>query len=139
MYLSSMAYLRSHIASSRNIEHRLPQIGSKQIMIILSDLQTHFRRICSRTLLKTLWQIGKLLMMSNFPLLPQCFQLYLMIKLSFMEIFHILTYLFSNSSAEDLSYVGRGVIYVVCVFLCNKWIENNEEIDRIVYFLFKPM
>ena len=47
-----------------------------------------FQRICSRRLLKTLMQKVKLLMMSNFSLLQQCLQLYLMINLSCMEIIH---------------------------------------------------
>ena len=44
----------------------------------------------------------------QFPLMPQCFQLYLMIKLSFMEIFHILVNMFSKSSAAKLLYVVKG-------------------------------
>ena len=63
-----------------------------------------FRRICSRRLFKTLWQKEK------FPLLPQCFQLYLMIKLSFMEIFRSFANMFSMSSAAELSYVGKGYL-----------------------------
>ena len=34
--------------------------------------------------------------------LPQCFQLYFMIKLSFMEIFRIFANMFSKSSAAEL-------------------------------------
>ena len=43
----------------------------------------------------------------QFPLLPQFVQLYLMIKISFMEIFHIFANIFSKSSAAELSYVGK--------------------------------
>ena len=45
----------------------------------------------------------------QFTLLPQCFQLYLMIKRSFMEIFHIFANMFSKLSAADLLYVGKGL------------------------------
>ena len=37
-----------------------------------------------------------------FHILPQCFQLYLMFKLSFMEMFHIFANMFSKSSAAEL-------------------------------------
>ena len=40
--------------------------------------------------------------------LPQYFQLYLVIKLSLMEIFHSFENIFSKLSAADLLYVGKG-------------------------------
>ena len=43
----------------------------------------------------------------QFFLGPQCFQLYLTIKLSFIEIFQFFVIMFSKSSAADLLYVGR--------------------------------
>ena len=52
----------------------------------------------------------------QFLLLPQCFQLFLIILLLFMEIFHVFVYKFSNSSAADLLYVGKG--YGSVVFNC---------------------
>ena len=54
----------------------------------------------------------KLLMMSNFSLWPQCFQLYLTIKLSFMQIFQVCVTVFSKSSAADLLYVGKGLKHI---------------------------
>ena len=60
-----------------------------------------FRCNSSRRLLKTLWPNMKLLMMSNY-LWPQCFQLYLTIKLSFMENFQVFVTIFSKLSAADL-------------------------------------
>ena len=39
---------------------------------------------------------------------PQCFQLYLTIKLYFMEIFHVFVTIFSKSSAAEFVYVGKG-------------------------------
>ena len=36
------------------------------------------------------------------------FQLYLTIKISFMEIFQVFVTMFSKSSAADLLYVGKG-------------------------------
>ena len=44
----------------------------------------------------------------QFLLLPQCFQLYLTIKLSFMKIFHVFANNFSTQSAAELSY-GKGL------------------------------
>ena len=41
---------------------------------------------------------------------PQGFQLYLTIKLTFMEIFQVCVTLFSKSSAADLFYVGKGLL-----------------------------
>ena len=42
------------------------------------------------------------------PLWPQCFQLYLTIKLSFMETFPFFVDMFPKLSAADLMYVGKG-------------------------------
>ena len=50
---------------------------------------------------------GEIAQDEQFPLLPQCFQLYLIIKLSFMDIFLFFFPLFSKSSAADLLYVGK--------------------------------
>ena len=44
----------------------------------------------------------------QFLLWPQCFQLYLTIKLSFMDIFQVFVTMFSKSSAAYLLYVGKG-------------------------------
>ena len=44
----------------------------------------------------------------QFHLWPQCFQLYLTINLSLMEIFQDFATMFSKSSAADLLYVGKG-------------------------------
>ena len=44
----------------------------------------------------------------QFLLWPQCFLLYLTIKLSFMKIFQVFFTIFSKSSAADLLYVGKG-------------------------------
>ena len=44
----------------------------------------------------------------QFPFWPQCFQLYLTVKLSFMDIFQVFVNMFSKSSATDLWYVGKG-------------------------------
>ena len=44
----------------------------------------------------------------QFLLWPQCFQHYLKIKLSLIEIFQVFIAMFSKSSAADLLYVGKG-------------------------------
>ena len=44
----------------------------------------------------------------QFLLWPQCFQLYLTIKLFFMEIFQVIVTMFSKLSAADLLYVQKG-------------------------------
>ena len=43
----------------------------------------------------------------QFLVLPQCFQLFSVIILSFIEIFHVFALLFSKLSAADLLYVGK--------------------------------
>ena len=46
--------------------------------------------------------------MSNFTICHNVFKLYLIIKLSLMEIIHIFDKMFSKLSATDLLYVGKG-------------------------------
>ena len=41
---------------------------------------------------------------------PQCFQLYITIKLYLIEIFQVFVNMFSKSSAADLLYVGKGIL-----------------------------
>ena len=48
---------------------------------------------------------GEIVHYEQFLHLPQCFQLYLIIQLSFIEIFHVFAYMFWKSSAADLMYV----------------------------------
>ena len=47
----------------------------------------------------------------QFLLLPQCFQLFLIINLSFMEIFHVFLNMFQMLAAADLLYVGKGLMF----------------------------
>ena len=51
---------------------------------------------------------GEIAHHEQFHLWPQRFQLYLTIKLSFMDILQIFVTMFSKSSAADLLYVGKG-------------------------------
>ena len=51
---------------------------------------------------------GEIAHNEQFLHLPQCFQLYLMMKLLCIEIFHIFVNMFLKSSAADLLYVGKG-------------------------------
>ena len=44
----------------------------------------------------------------QFPYWAQCFQLYLKIKLSFLEIVQVFVTMFLKSSGADLLYVGKG-------------------------------
>ena len=44
----------------------------------------------------------------QFLLWPQCFQLYSVIVLSFMKMFNVFDYMFSESPAADLLYEGKG-------------------------------
>ena len=44
----------------------------------------------------------------QFLLSPQCFQIYLIIKLSIMESFHVFVNIFSKAFAAELLYVGKG-------------------------------
>ena len=65
--------------------------------------------LCSRWLLKSLWQKEKLLIMSNFSICHNDINYYSIIILSFIEIFYILDLIISKSSAEDLSICGKGL------------------------------
>ena len=49
----------------------------------------------------------------QFLLWPQYFQLYLTIKLSFMEIVQVFVTMFLKSSAAELLYVGKGLRLVL--------------------------
>ena len=73
-----------------------PQIGT-----LLTPLQqTTFEKSVAK---------GEIAHDNKFVHLPQCFQLYLMIKPLFMDIFHTFANMFSKSSAADLFYVGKGL------------------------------
>ena len=45
----------------------------------------------------------------QFPLLPQCFQIYLMIKLSFTEIFHIFSIILFKLVCCRIVVCGKGL------------------------------
>ena len=71
-----------------------------------------------------MWPKVKLLMIKKFLLCPQCFQLYITIKLSFMEIVQVFVAMFSKSL-----YVGEGweqfhllphcfQIYLIIAYFC---------------------
>ena len=64
-----------------------------------------FRHLCSRRLMKTLWQKKKLLKMSNFSFRHNAFSV---IIPSFIGAFCVFPWRFSKSSAADLLYVGNG-------------------------------
>ena len=53
---------------------------------------------------------GEIAQNEQFLLLPQCFQtLYTVVNIpTIIEIFHIIEFTFSKSSAADLLYVGKG-------------------------------
>ena len=59
-------------------------------------LQTHFENIFTKV---------EIAYNEQFHHLPQCFQLYSMIVLSSLEIFHIVVQMFSKSSAADMLYM----------------------------------
>ena len=50
---------------------------------------------------------GEIAQKKQYLLLPKCFQLYSIIMLFYIEIFHIFDKMFSKSSAADLLYVGK--------------------------------
>ena len=62
-------------------------------------MQTTFENIVAK---------GEIAHDEQFLHLPQCFQLYLIIKGPFMEISQCFARMFSKSSAADLLYVGKG-------------------------------
>ena len=86
-------------------------------LLTLSHLQTHLQQ----TTFENIMAKGEIAHDEQFPLFPQCFQLYLMIKLSFMELFHIFAIIFSKSSAAELSYV--------------EMVKENLTLFDIAYFL----
>ena len=51
---------------------------------------------------------GEIAQNEIFLLLPQCFKLFSVIIPTIIEIFHILEWTCSKSSAVDLLYVGKG-------------------------------
>ena len=61
-------------------------------------LQTTFENIVAK---------GEIAHDEQFLLWPQCFQLYLTVKLSFKEILQVFFTMFSKSFAADLVYVGK--------------------------------
>ena len=61
-----------------------------------------------QTTFENIWAKGEIAHNEQFLNLPQCFKLYSMIKLSFIEIYHIFNKKLSNLSAVDLSYVEKG-------------------------------
>ena len=61
-----------------------------------------------RTNIENIVAKGEIAHDEQFHLWPQCFQLYLTIKLSFMEIFQVFVTMYTKSSAADLLYVDKG-------------------------------
>ena len=59
--------------------------------------------------MKTLLAKGEIAHHEQFHHWPQCFQLYLTISLSFLEMFQVSVIMFSKSFAADLLYVGKGL------------------------------
>ena len=41
-------------------------------------------------------------------LLPECYQFYLILKFSFIEIVHVFVHKFWKTSATEMLYVGKG-------------------------------
>ena len=71
------------------LENLLKRFRQGRYCLTLSHIQT-FSDTCKRLLLKTLWQ-KKIAQNEQFLLLPHCFQLYSIIKVSFIEIFQIVS------------------------------------------------
>ena len=61
----------------------------------------HFLMPMQQTTIENIFAKGEIALHKQFHLLPQCFQLYLLIILAFIEIFHILILLFSKLSATN--------------------------------------
>ena len=78
--------------------------GLNHIFLTLSHL---FDAIKADNFLKNNVAKGEIAHDEQFLLWPQCFQLYLTIKLSCMEIIQVFANMFSNLSAADLLYVVR--------------------------------
>ena len=74
----------------------------------ISHLQTHFDAIAAETTFENIVAKGEIARDEQFPLWPQCFQLYLTVKISLVEIFQVFVTMFSKSSAADLLYIGKG-------------------------------
>ena len=60
---------------------------------------------------------GEITHAEQYLLLAQCFQIYSLIVLSFIERFHIFELISSTSSAADLLYVGKDYPYVMGLIL----------------------
>ena len=60
--------------------------------------------------------------MSNLPLFPQYFQLSSMLKHIFIEFYYICNQMFSESSASDVLYVGKG-LKAFCSYTVSKRVK----------------
>ena len=74
--------------------------------ITFSTMQKHFDASAVNKFLKS--TKGEIDYNAQYLLLPRCFQLNLIIILSFIVIFHIFTLMFSESPAADMLHVEIG-------------------------------
>ena len=61
-----------------------------------------------QTIFENIVAKGGFALIKQFLLLPKCFQLFIIIVLSFIEIYHIFAKMYSKSSTADFLYVGKG-------------------------------
>ena len=69
----------------------------------------------------------------QFLLLPQCFQLYLIIEPSVIVIFHIFVNMFSNSYAAELLYVGKSLNQPVTE------VDYYKDTSLSLLYIFTPL
>ena len=87
-----------------------------------------FLRLCSRRLLKnnvTKWEIAQ---NKQFPILPQCFQFDLIIKLSFKRFFHICAKILSKSFNNPFPHIDA--FWCLCSRRLFENIVTKEEIAQ---------
>ena len=73
-------------------------------LLNLSHLKTHLETKTA----DDFWKHCEIAKDEQFLLWPQCFQLYWIIKLSFMEILQVFVSMLSKSSAANLLYMAKG-------------------------------
>ena len=91
--------------------------------ICLINLFPHvdvFWCLYSRQLFKTLWPKGEIAHDEQFLLLPQCFEVSLIIILALLGFFHNCAKILSKSSAENWLFVWKGQIPTYFTTLCRR-------------------
>ena len=87
--------------------HILHWLHKQTLSLSLSHIQMLFDSSTAEDFWKHCFISGEIAQNQQFLLLPQCFQLYLIVEPSVIEIFQIFVNMLTKSSAAELLYVGH--------------------------------